>query len=67
MCMLTNSIAILPLSAAGMPAGQIVRHAGYTALLAVSLLFAAGAMIASIDLLKEKDADGKNKNCRSGA
>lgn len=63
MCMLTNSIAILPLSAAG----QIVRHAGYTALLAVSLLFAAGAMIASIDLLKEKDADGKNKNCRSGA
>ena len=64
--MLINSIVTLPLSAVGMLAGQIVRHAGYTALLAVSLVLAAGAMIASIDLLKEKDADGKNKGCRSG-
>lgn len=64
--MLINSIVTLPLSAAGLLAGQIVRHAGYTVLLAVSLVLAAGAMIASVDLLKEKDADGKNKSCRSG-
>lgn len=65
--MLINSIITLPLSAVGMIAGQIVKHAGYTALLVVSLLFAIGALIASIYLLKEKDTDEKNKGCRSRA
>ncbi len=63
--MLINSIITLPLSAVGLIAGQIVKYAGYVALLVVSLMFAIGALISSIYLLKEKDTDGKKKSCRS--
>lgn len=58
--MLINSIITLPLSAVGLIAGQIVKHAGYKVLLMVSLMFAIGAFLVSIYLLKEKDKDGEN-------
>lgn len=52
--LLANGIATLPLSAAGVAAGQIVKHAGYRALLAVSLLFASAAFAAAVSLLREE-------------
>lgn len=54
--MLINSIITLPLSVVGIIAGQIVKHSGYETLLVVSLFFALGAFVASIYLIKEKDA-----------